>query len=407
MPVRIDSFVAAGVTPEASLADVGGRLAAMEAAPHCIFAFYHEDIDDVELHRLITERLPDVTVIGGTSSHGLISPGGIVGGYTVGMLAIFDPDGRYGAAGMPLGDDPVGAAQAALHQALINADAEGELPELVWVYQAPGTEELVLDGIKRVVGDRCPIVGGSASDENISGKWRQLAPQGSLSNGVAVAVLLPSGGVSVAFQGGYEPTGASGLVTAVVPGPHRSDGEGLSNEIISISGRPAAEVYDEWCGGLLAEDWRENGQDIKRLTVGDPLGVAVAKFGAVTYFQLVQPGAVTPEGHLRTYTGVESGARVYAMRGSRRGLIRRASRVVATATSEIRSDNFEVAGGLMVYCAGCRLAVGEGITDVADAVRAEFGGSEFLGVFTGGEQGPVFGRAIHANLMISAVVFGR
>ena len=93
-------------------------------------------------------------------------------------------------------------------------------------------------------------------------------------------------------------------------------------------------------------------------------------------------------------------------RGTADSLVSRAGRV---ATSALRSggiDASSVAGGLVVYCAGCMLAVQEEMDGVVQQMRAALGDAPFLGTFTFGEQGCfVGGDNYHGNLMISVVVF--
>jgi hypothetical protein len=60
----------------------------------------------------------------------------------------------------------------------------------------------------------------------------------------------------------------------------------------------------------------------------------------------------------------------------------------------------------VVYCGGCRMAVGDEMSGVVSEVANSFGPVPFLGCFTFGEQGSVLQRNVHGNLMISAVVFG-
>ena len=85
---------------------------------------------------------------------------------------IEDADGDYGAAAARLGGDPEAAAMQALRAALESCDCVGQLPDLIWVYQSPGHEEAVMQGLRRIVGDRCPIVGGSSADDAVAGQWR-------------------------------------------------------------------------------------------------------------------------------------------------------------------------------------------------------------------------------------------
>ena len=95
------------------------------------------------------------------------------------------------------------------------------------------------------------------------------------------------------------------------------------------------------------------------------------------------------------------------MKGDRRRLVERAGRVARQAKAHLGSSAGTVAGGLVVYCGGCRLAVGEDISEVSALVAEAFEGAPFIGCFTFGEQGLLVDRNVHGNLMISAVAFGR
>jgi hypothetical protein len=95
------------------------------------------------------------------------------------------------------------------------------------------------------------------------------------------------------------------------------------------------------------------------------------------------------------------------MRGDRDHLIERARRVAAEAVENLPGGATSLAGGLMVYCAGCMLAVNERMPDVVDQVSQGFAAMPFLGCFTFGEQGQIARQNVHGNLMISAIAFGR
>src|SRR3546814_3501620 len=58
-----------------------------------------------------------------------------------------------------------------------------------------GQEEQVVEGLRRVVGDRCPIIGGSSADDDVVGLWRRLGPDGPMEDGIVVGVLFSSGGI--------------------------------------------------------------------------------------------------------------------------------------------------------------------------------------------------------------------
>lgn len=78
--------------------------------------------------------------------------------------------------------------------------------------------------------------------------------------------------------------------------------------------------------------------------------------------------------------------------------------IVGAARGE---DGADVAGGLVIYCAGCRLAVGDELDAVRQQLNEAFDGAPNVAAFTFGEQGCLLGgENHHDNLMISAAVFG-
>ncbi|MCL2524660.1 MAG: FIST C-terminal domain-containing protein [Betaproteobacteria bacterium] len=372
-----------------------------------VFAFYGCGHDDHLLHYALRQSFPAATLLGGTSSGGVASERGFGGPLSIGLLLIEDEDGDYGAASARLGDDPAAAAQDALCRALASCGCAGQLPELIWIYQAPGSEEAVIKGLCSVIGDGCPIIGGTSADENVLGFWRQLGPEGVFDNGLVVGVLFPSTPLGFSFQGGYEPLGPNGIVTGI--GRMLAGESGIvtamaGREIVSIDNEPAAVVYNRWTGGLIDRQVAEGGVVLAETTMR-PIAVEAGRIEDVAHYLLVHPESVSPGGGLRTFCNLEVGSRVYAMHGDRGRLIRRAGRVVEEARRGLENPR-AVAGALVVYCAGCKIAVGEEIGSVADTVAHSLGEAPFVTCFTFGEQGRLIDHNVHGNLMISAVVFG-
>lgn len=407
--MRITSLMAAGTDTAAVVADLDASIGRCGLWPQFVYAFYDHEHDDVQLAALLDARFPGCAVVGGTSCGGVMTEQGLGGPGSVGLLLIDDPDGAYGSAATSLGDDPAGAAQRALGEALEAADSPGELPELIWIYQSPGHEEAVVEGLQRVVGDRCPVIGGSSADQDVAGLWRQLGPDGPLTDSLVVGVLFPSGGIGFGFQGGYEPTGNNGIVTELgyATGDSGVVTEGEGRHILTIDGEPAAAVYDRWIGGALADDVLAEGGTILAATTMSPLAVSAGHIDEVTHYRLVHPETVTAQGGLTTFAQVERGARIYGMRGDRERLVQRVGRVADAAIASLPGGREELAGGLVVYCGGCMLAVGDEVERVAATAAERFGGAPYLGCFTFGEQGVILDRNVHANLMISAIAFGR
>ena len=68
----------------------------------------------------------------------------------------------------------------------------------------------------------------------------------------------------------------------------------------------------------------------------------------------------------------------------------------------------QVAGALVIFCAGCMLTVREQMDAVVDSLKRALPGVPFLGSFTFGEQGClVGGENRHGNLMISVTLLER
>ena len=270
-------------------------------APRLVLAFYGCELDDGRLHAYLTSRFPAAPVMGGTSSGGVMTHRGVADARSVALMIIEDVDGDYGVAAGPLGDDPAKVAQTLLEQALAQCGCSGQLPELIWIYQTPGHEEAVVEGLRRIVGDRCPVVGGSSADNDVSGRWRQLGPWGSMTDGLAVAVV-PSSRIGFAFQGGYEPAGPTGVVTGLGFRPATDSGvvtATAGREIQSIDGLPAAEVYDRWIGNRIASKL-ETGGSILADTTMCPLAIDAGQVDGVTNYLLIHPDAVSPSRTLTT-----------------------------------------------------------------------------------------------------------
>ena len=407
--VAICSIAVNGPDTALLLDELCGKIEADTGTPDLLFVFYGCDHDSGCVHAVLSGRFPGIPLIGGTSCSGVMSGGQLRDSMTIAVLGICDPDGEYGVAMARTGDDAGATAEAVLHRALQNAGCPGELPELVWVFQAPGREEDVVAGLRRVVGDACPIIGGSAADNTVEGNWMQIGPDGAVADGVVVCVLFTSGGIGFSFQGGYEPAGPSGVVTRVGFTQDGTSGivtKSNGREILEIDGAPAAETYDKWIGGLISDKIPAGGNILADTTMC-PLAVDAGEIEGIPHYLLIHPDSVLGSGALTTFGTVEEGTRIYSMRGNRDRLVERAGRVAADAAQGLPGGPGSLAGGLVVYCAGCMLAVGEDMPRVAEIVSASFGGSPHLGCFTFGEQGALVDRNVHGNLMISAIAFGR
>jgi hypothetical protein len=370
--------------------------ASLGAEPKWVFASFSAEYPVDVVRSVLRELCPSAQLHGGTGCLGAMTERGFHsnGGIGIALLGVSDA-GTFGVGACSLGQDSRRAAAEAVRAALAQAGRPGEMPELVWLSGAPGREEEVLLGIEDVVG-RVPIAGGSSADNRVAGGWHQIANDRSYADAVVVTVMFPTAKISYAFLSGYSPTDKIGRVT-------RAQGRTL----YEIDGRPAALVYNEWSGGLL-KDVLGSETNILNQTTLLPFGRIVGSAGGLPYYRLSHPETVRSDGALTLFTSMQEGDRISLMSGSIDSLVTRAGRVASSALSagDMRAE--DASGALVIYCAGCMLAVRERMEDVVDTVNDVLKGMPFLGMFTFGEQGCfIGGENRHGNLMMSVVVFGK
>ncbi len=397
--MKISTVASANSVTREALDELTRKLQVQLGAKPDFLAVYYAEVheSDSVAHQL-SSFAGEAPVHGGTSCLGVMTQSGFHGqdGSGIGLFGISDPDGDYGTGAATMGDDPRKAATTAVLKALDNAGRTGEMPDLIWLNAAPGKEEKVLAGIEDVLGKDVPIGGGSTGDNSVSGNWNQIANGEVFDDAVVASAFFPSVELSYSFHSGYDPTETTGSVT-------RAEGRTIQE----IDSRPAAEVYNEWTGGSIAEVL-ETGGNVLALTTLNPIGRVVGKTGGVPYYKLSHPDGVTPEGGLSLFSEISVGDKLVLMHGSRESLINRAGR---TANSAITSGDFStesVAGALVIYCAGCMLTIQQDMDAVASEVNKALGGKPFIGIFTFGEQGCFLGNEnTHGNLMISVVAFSQ
>jgi len=370
-----------------------------ERAPDwlCLQASVGVDVD--ALRRAVAAAFPDTPVHGATSCLGAMTNAGarIGPGGAVGALALWDEAGDYATVAARLGDDPAEAARAAVAAACAAAGRPGEAPDLVWFSAVPGREERLLDGINAAVGEETPVFGGSAADDDVTGRWSVFDATARLTDGLVVSVLFPSGRVGNAFQSGYAPAGPAATVTA-----------GAGRHLAELDGRPAREVFDAWTGGKVVQGPADGAVSVLSASTWSPLGRPDGTVAEIPFHLLLHPAQAEADGSLTLFADVAVGDRLYLMAGSPESLTARAARTATLAMETADIAPCDVAGALIIFCGGSMLAMQDAMGNVAQQLDAALEGAPFLAGFTFGEQGhTIAGHNCHGNLMISAVVFAR
>lgn len=386
---RLYSLSTNHLDPDLAFNDIAQQLLAISHYPHLIIGYFNTSLSGKAVRQTILNRYPDVQLMLASSCKGAmgLSLDKNDSFASISLFVIADTQGSYviGYADTESDDKQRGqtATTSALQQSL------GEAPELIWVAMTPGNEEQDVAHIQEVAGQRVPIFGGSAADNDVTGNWQIYTHQADTPVTLAVVFLAPSVEIGYSFASGYAPNGKTGVVTSV-----------KGREIKTIDHQPAADVYNRWSNGAICE--KISGGNVLSETTLFPLGRKISDES----FLLSHPESVSESGGLGLFSEITIGETIYSMSGSTDSLLHRATSVIDNATSQL-SEPEDCQGVLLVYCAGCMLTVQDKFEEVVQGISTLSVRSPVVGTYTFGEQGCFFdGQSRHGNLMISAVVFG-
>ncbi|AXT37195.1 hypothetical protein D1814_00055 [Alteromonas sp. BL110] len=313
----------------------------------------------------------------------------------VALFCINDDNGAYGVGSADIAEStPFEAGATALKEALAHAERPYESPALIWCSLPPGNEERILEGFASIVGTKVPIFGGSMADNTVSGNWRIVTKTCSGSQVVAAAVLYPSTPLGLSYSSGYKPTETVLKAT-----------KAQGRQLQQLDNDKASTIYNVATNGLISNQL--TGGQILGLTSSAPLGKPVELDNGAVNYLLCHTDSVDQDGTLHVFSEVQEGEELVLMEGNISSLTSRAERVINNAIM-LLPENKKPVGVLMIYCAGCRLMVGDEINAMLNSLQETFPSIPICGPFTFGEQGRFLdGKNRHGNLMISAVVFSQ
>ena len=369
-------------------------------ASNLIMLYANSDHDWSKLSQSVSSHFPESKIIGASSSRGFLSNDGnfFDENYGIGVFAIEDYSGEIGV-GFSSSADPQMVAKEVCDRMLDNAQREGEVPDFLWIITSPGQEEEILANINKYFGSHVNICGGSCADNEIAGNWKMFNGQDVFSQGcIVVGFFAQDEKILSSFQSGYYPTSKSAVVTAA-----------NGRELFALNGESAAKVYNEWMDGRFSDlDLSEN-PSITTETTYFPFGREKGKVHDIPYYLLSHPESLTAEGGIRLFTDVHVGDKLILMESSQYDLQRRLADVVKKQMIRAQISTEDIAGILVVYCAGCMLALQgtDKIDGIAEELKKIIGEIPFMAIHTFGEQGRFFedGESHHGNLMVSANIF--
>ena len=313
---------------------------------------------------------------------------------SISLFSIKDSNGHYGVASCNATDNLRENAAQTVLKAIANSGQAGLAPKMVWCFQVPGNEELVLQGIQDAIGQRIPVFGGSCADNDISAKWCFSDTENVYQQGFIIAVLYPSVETFGFYSSGYDKTDQQGTVTDV-------DGRLLK----TIDNQPAFDVYNQWRKniGLNA---LTSGNILAQSTM-TPLASALSLNDEIPRLLLSHP-AVAKNGALELFSNLHVGDTVYLASGSPEQLIKRGDMVVTSLTklAELHAIK-NITGAIIIFCGGCMLSIKDAMQEVKESIAAQLPNTPFIMGFTFGELGTFSdSTSKHGNLMISCEIFG-
>ncbi len=336
----------------------------------------------------------DVPIMGATSNSGvLIQQGAIEHGMSLLLLSGTENRAFGTASAIIEGDDFEGAARQAA--AKLVAGFDGDEVAAVCVMSTPGSEEAVLRGLEAELGSSVLIFGGSAADEDVSGKWRVFEGDDVYSQGIALFGVRANAGVRVGAQLA-SPYVATDTVTTVTKTQGRT--------LVALDEKPAADVLYEQVGDAVEEAYKAGGAVLKPMSTrpyaiqrdGREIAVHVAGINqpAGTVDLFVDPKEGDKFVAMSTVEGQET---EYAVGDGIRD-----SYAKACAAGEIDKP----VAALMVYCGGLGIAVGKQIDRncMVDLQQLDGLPRSTVGFTAFGEQGPKDGVNMHTNLSVGLMV---
>jgi hypothetical protein len=196
------------------------------------------DFDHSPILQQINQAFPGIELIGGTTDGELSSVLEFQQDSLTLMVFCSDEIAITAGVGYEVSKNPVEATRQAVEQAQSNSITNPQLcvsvPE---GFTASGA--LILDGLRRALGQSVPIIGGLAADQWRFQRTYQFFRSQVLSD--AVPILLFSGGLlfSHSIASGWHPIGKKSRVTKV-----------NKNIVYEIDGKPALEFYRHYFGEL-------------------------------------------------------------------------------------------------------------------------------------------------------------
>lgn len=341
--------------------------------PDIIFAFSSIKYDQGEVLKGIREVAPGALVVGGSAAGEITSWVTAFDGVTA--LAISSDTVKFiGGVGKGVSQDSFRAGAEAA-QAVVDKQ-DGRMPDLFIMMPdgITGNGEAIVEGVKSVIGQNAPIIGGSLGDDYLFKKTYEYYGDQVLSDAVIGVGLYGKFAYGFGIKHGWEPVGLPLTVT-------KADGVKLQE----VDGKPALSIYEDYFGKESAELVKE---PLARMAYTYPLGIPVEGSDELL---IRDPVIANEKGEITMAAAIPVGAKVRLMIGDRDKAIAAAKTAAETALSQLEGAAPKFI--LMFNCMARNKLLGvrchEENSSVSKAIGSEV---PMAGFYTYGEQGPLLGK---------------
>ncbi|MEM2637012.1 MAG: FIST N-terminal domain-containing protein, partial [Candidatus Korarchaeota archaeon] len=312
-----------------------------------------------------------VKIHGLTSCFGVITNEGLIVGpdnHSVAALAVKSKHIRFGVGhSTSVSNAGIIALEEAIKSAGMSPNAT---PSLIIISSVPGMEERILEDIRNAVG-KVPAYGGTAADNDFSGKWRVICNDKVIS-GVVITAIFTKTKIGMAHLSGYPSDAHSGVVT-----------KSIGRVIHEIDGKPAAEVFMKWVEKKFS-DLKDSGGLILDPASYVPLAYKITN-NKKEFWVVAHPTKCNKDGSIELLTEVQEGAEVWLLDGNENTLLNRPRFLVDLCMQKIKATPLQLDFGIMVCCAANMLPIKEKFSNsLNEALNAA--GVPIIGAFTFGEQ---------------------
>jgi hypothetical protein len=294
--------------------------------------------------------------------------------------------------GKNVAKDSFGAGEAAAKDVI--AKMKGKKPNLFIMLPdgMTGNGAAIVEGVKSVLGENAPIIGGSLGDDYRFEKTFEYYQDEVLSDAIVGVGLYGDFAYGFGIKHGWEPVGLPLKVT-------KAEGVMLKE----VDGKPALRVYEDYFGRDVSELVKE---PLARMAYTYPIGVAIEGSDELL---IRDPVIANEKGEITMAAAIPEGTTIRLMIGDRDKAIAAAKEAAKVALDQLQGAAPRFI--LMFNCMARNRLLGVRCHEENQGVLGTIDKNiPMLGFYTYGEQGPLFGKkeapAYFHNETMTLVVVG-